>query len=265
MLPISPSPPRLIVITGGGSGIGRAAGLLCARRGDCVAILDKNSDGALEAAEAARSVGAAGAVGLACDVSDESQVAQSFAFIRERFGVPYGIFANAGIDIGGLIHEMPLAEWQRMLDVNLTGIFLSCKYGLQQMLAAKTAGSIVCTSSPASFVAFAAGGSGAYSATKGAISSLVRCMAIDYARFGIRVNALTPGATETGLMWNNVAAEHVEAMRDQLRREIPMGRLAEPEDPARVVAWLLSDESAYVTGSHVVCDGGILAKASISV
>jgi NAD(P)-dependent dehydrogenase (short-subunit alcohol dehydrogenase family) len=262
---VVPATVRLIVVTGGGSGIGRATALLCARRGDRVAILDKNGNSAIEAAAAASDAGASGAAGLACDVSDEAQVARSFALIHEQFGAPYGIFANAGIDVGGLIHEMPLERWQRILDTNLTGIFLTCKYGLQQMLEEQTTGSIVCTSSPASFVAFAAGGSGAYSASKGAISSLVRCMAIDYAKFGIRVNALTPGATETGLMWNNVAADQVEAMRAQLRREIPLGRLAEPDDPARVVAWLLSDESAYMTGSHVVCDGGILAKSSISV
>jgi NAD(P)-dependent dehydrogenase (short-subunit alcohol dehydrogenase family) len=256
---------RLIVITGGGGGIGRATALLCARRGDRVAILDKNGQSANEAADAARSLGASGAIGLECDVSDEAQVAQAFALIHAQFGAPYGIFANAGIDVGGLIHEMPLERWRLILDTNLTGIFLTCKHGLQQMLAAKVSGSIVCTSSPTGFVALAAGGSGAYSATKGAISSLVRCMAIDYARFGIRVNAVVPGATETGLMWNNVPPEEVEAMRVQLRREIPLGRLAEAEDPARVVAWLLSEESVYMTGSHVVCDGGILAKSSISV
>jgi hypothetical protein len=141
-------------------------------------------------------------------------VARSFALIHEQFGAPYGIFANAGIDVGGLIHEMPLELWQRILDTNLTGIFPTCKYGLQQMLEEQTTGSIVCTS-PASFVAF--------------------------------------------------AADQIETMRAQLRREIPLGRLAEPKDPARVVLWLLSDESAYTTGSHVVCDGGILAKSSISV
>ena len=259
------SESRLIVITGGGGGIGRATALLCARRGDRVAILDKNGESAEQAADAAREQGAGGAVGLACDVADEAQVADAFALVHQRFGAPYGIFANAGIDIGGLIHEMPLERWQHVMDTNLTGIFLTCKHGLRQMLAAQTSGSIVCTSSPAGFVALAAGGCGAYSATKGAISSLVRCMAIDYARFGIRVNAVAPGATQTGLMWNNVPPEEIENMRLQLSREIPLGRLAEPEDPARVVAWLLSDETAYMTGSHVVCDGGILAKSSISV
>lgn len=256
---------RLIVITGGGGGIGRATALLCAKRGDRVAILDNNGASAQQAADAALAEGASGALGLACDVTDEAQVTQAFALIHQQLGAPYGIFANAGIDVGGLIHEMPLERWRHILDTNLTGIFLTCKHGLRQMLAAQIAGSIVCTSSPAAFVALAAGGCGAYSATKGAISSLVRCMAIDYAKFGIRVNAVAPGATQTGMMWNNVPADEIETMRAQLCREIPLGRLAEPEDPARVVTWLLSDESAYMTGSHVVCDGGILAKSSISV
>jgi NAD(P)-dependent dehydrogenase (short-subunit alcohol dehydrogenase family) len=133
------------------------------------------------------------------------------------------------------------------------------------MLQAKIPGSIVCTSSPTGFVALSAGATGAYSATKGGISSLVRCMAIDYARYGIRVNAVVPGATETRLMWSNVNPKDVPQMRDAVSREIPLGRLAEPEEPARAVLWLLSDESSYVTGSHLICDGGILAKASISV
>jgi NAD(P)-dependent dehydrogenase (short-subunit alcohol dehydrogenase family) len=256
---------RLIVVTGGGGGIGRATAILCAKRGDRVAIMDKDEESAKSAADEALRAGAGGALGLACDVSYEEQVARSFARIRALFGVPYGIFANAGIDVGGLIHEMPLARWKHILDTNLTGVFLTCKHALQQMLEARVPGSIVCTSSPAGFIAMAGGACGAYSATKGAISSLVRCMAIDYAKFGIRVNAVAPGATETGMMWNNVALEEREAMREQLCREIPLGRLAQAEDPARVVAWMLSEEAAYMTGSHVICDGGILAKGSISV
>jgi NAD(P)-dependent dehydrogenase (short-subunit alcohol dehydrogenase family) len=133
------------------------------------------------------------------------------------------------------------------------------------MLAAKVPGSVVCTSSPTGFVALAAGAAGAYSATKAGISALVRCMAIDYAPYGIRVNAIVPGATETPLMWNNVPKEDIPRMRGQVSKEVPLGRLAEPEDPARAVVWLLSEDASYVTGSHLVCDGGILAKASISV
>ena len=182
-----------------------------------------------------------------------------------RLGAPYGLFANAGIDRGGFVHELPLETWRAVIETNLTGVFLACKYALKPMLAANSGGSIVCTSSPTGFVALAAGASGAYSATKAGISALVRCMAIDYASHGIRVNAIVPGATETQLMWSNVPAADIPVMRKRVSEEIPLGRLAQPEDPARAVAWLLSDEAAYVTGSHLVCDGGILAKSCISV
>jgi NAD(P)-dependent dehydrogenase (short-subunit alcohol dehydrogenase family) len=143
---------------------------------------------------------------------------------------------------------------------------MACKHGLRLMLAAGVrSGSIVCASSASGFVASPSYGAGTYSSTKGGISSLVRCLAIDYARYGIRVNAVVPGATETGLMWNNVAPEEISRLREQVCREIPLGRLAQPEDPAKAVLWLLSDDSAYVTGSQLVCDGGILAKSSISI
>jgi NAD(P)-dependent dehydrogenase (short-subunit alcohol dehydrogenase family) len=257
--------PRTIVITGGGGGIGKATALLCASRGDKIAILDRNADTAEKAAEEALQSGAGGALGLRCDVTVEEQIEESFAKIVAQFGAPYGLFANAAVAHRGLIHELPAKTWRLVVDTNLTGVFLSCKHGLQQMLKAGVAGSIVCTSSPTGFVALAAGTAGAYSATKGGISSLVRCMAIDYARYGIRVNAVVPGSTETALMWGNTPTERIPGIREQLSREIPLGRLGQPEDTARAVAWLLSDESSYVTGTHLVCDGGILAKASVSV
>ena len=257
--------PRTIVVTGGGSGIGRAVALLCAKRGDNVAVLDKRGDSAKAAAQQAKEAGAGSTIGIECDVSREDPVSEAFNTISERLGAPYGVFANAGIDTGGLIHELPLPTWRLVIETNLTGVFLSCKYALQTMLAAGMHGSIVCTSSPTGFVGLAAGGAGAYSATKAGISALVRCMAIDYAPHGIRVNAIVPGATETPLMWNNVPPEDVPRMRLQVSSEIPLGRLAQPEDPAKAVVWLLSEEASYVTGSHLVCDGGILAKASISV
>lgn len=261
-MPTSSSTERTIVVTGGGSGIGRAVSLLCAKRGDKVVILDKDGDAAMATAAQA---GPTCSLGLRCDVTDEEQVEQAFDTIENRFGAPYGLFANAGVDRGGLVHELPLATWRFVVDTNLTGVFLSCKYALTKMLAAELAGSIVCTSSPTGFVALSSGGVGAYSATKAGISALVRCMAVDYARYGIRVNSIVPGATETPLMWSNVGAEDIPAMREQVSREVPLGRLAEAEEPARGVAWLLSEESSYVTGSNLVCDGGILAKASISV
>ena len=256
---------RAIVVTGGGAGIGRAVVMQCAARGDRVAVLDIDGQAAREAADAARDAGAGAALGIACDVSIEESLAQAFATISAGLGPLYGAFANAGMDAGGFLHELPCETWKRVLDTNLTGVYLTCKYALQNILQAGTPGSIVCTSSPAASVSFAAGAAGAYSASKGGISALVRCMAIDYARYGIRVNAVVPGATETRLMWANVAPADMPEMRRKICEEVPIGRLASPDEPARAVVWLLSDDSSYVTGSHLVCDGGILAKACISV
>jgi len=256
---------KTIVVTGGGSGIGRAVAMHCAVRGDRVAVLDIDARSAQDAAAEALASGAAAALGLECDVSREESVKCAIEATATSLGPPDGVFANAGMDAGGFIHELSLDTWKRVLDTNLTGIYLTCKYALQQFLRAGKGGSIVCTSSPAASVAFAAGAAGAYSASKGGISALVRCMAVDYARYGIRVNAVVPGATETKLMWANVEASAMPEMRRRICEEVPLGRLASPDEPARAVVWLLSDESSYVTGSHLVCDGGILAKASISV
>lgn len=256
---------RSIVVTGGGAGIGRAVALQCAARGDGVAVLDIDGPAARETAAAALARGAGAALGLECDVSREESVRRAFEEIPGVVGPLYGVFANAGMDAGGFVHELPVELWQRVLSTNLTGIYLTCKYALQQILEAGTPGSIVCTSSPAASVAFAAGAAGAYSASKGGISALVRCMAVDYAKHGIRVNAVVPGATDTRLMWANVAPADMPEMRQRICAEIPLGRLANPDEIARAVVWLLSDEAGYVTGSHLVCDGGILAKACISV
>jgi NAD(P)-dependent dehydrogenase (short-subunit alcohol dehydrogenase family) len=257
---------RTIVVTGGGSGIGKATALLCAEKlGARLAVLDVNEAAARDVAEEALSSGAPRALGVECDVTRESEVEKAFELCTAQLGAPDGLFANAGIDIGGLEHELSYETWDRVLSTNLSGVFLTCKHALRAMLEAGKGGSIVCTSSPSASVALAAGGTGAYSASKGGVSALVRCLAIDYARNGIRVNAVVPGATETPLMWANVAEDEREQMREQINDEVPLGRLADPAEIGHAVLWLLSDASAYVTGSHLVCDGGILAKGSISV
>lgn len=255
---------RSVVVTGGGAGIGRAVVIQCAARGDRVAVLDIDGAAAGTVADQALAAGAETALAIECDVSAEESVTRAFEKIA-GLGPLYGVFANAGMDAGGFLHELPFDTWKRVLDTNLTGVYLTCKYGLRQILAAGMPGSIVCTSSPAATVSFAAGAAGAYSASKGGISALVRCMAVDYAKYGIRVNAVVPGATETRLMWANVEPAAMPEMRRRICEEVPLGRLASPDEPARAVVWLLSDASSYVTGSHLVCDGGILAKASISV
>lgn len=257
---------KTIVITGGASGIGLAAVRLLAVGGARVAVWDIDGARADAAAADASARGAPDAIGLSCDVSREGDIIRALARSEQALGPCDGLFANAGIGAGGgLVHELPLEVWERVIGVNLTGMFLTCKHVIAALVGAGRGGSIVCTSSPTAFVAQAAGGVPAYSAAKGGLSALVRCLAVDYASYGIRVNALVPGATETPLMWDNVPPDQVERMRRTVHTEVPLGRLAQPDEPARAAVWLLSDDAAYVTGSHLVCDGGILSKASISV
>jgi len=139
---------RAILVSGGGAGIGRSVVTQCAARGDAVAILDIDASAARQSAEAALAAGAPAAVGLECDVSREDQVADAFGQAVNHVGPLWGAFANAGVDMGGFIHELPYETWRRVLDTNLTGIFLTCKYTLQNMMKEGTHGSIVCTSSP---------------------------------------------------------------------------------------------------------------------
>ena len=253
-----------VLVTGAGSGIGRATALLAARRGAHVVASDIDAEAASSCAEEITKTGGE-AIAVRCDVSDEQSVTDLFRQLSCHRLVPTGVVAAAGVDLGGLAHELPAERWQRVLAVNLTGAFLVCRETLAAMLAAERDGSIVLCSSPAAFAGFAAGGVSAYAASKGGLSALTRTLAVDYARYGVRVNAIVPGPTETPLMWAAVADTDRAAIRTQVASEVPLGRLADPSEPARAALWLLSDEASYVTGSHLVCDGGVLAKASISI
>ena len=253
-----------IVITGAAAGIGRATAHLCSQRGLSTTLLDQDGDAVEEVASGiAASAGAAPSLALTCDVTVEDQVHQAFARARTHFGAITGLVTSAGIDRGGLIHEMPLEQWEQVLATNLRGSYLAAKYAVRDFLESGTRGSIVCISSPGALVANRA--SGAYAASKAGVSALVRALAMDYAAHGIRTNAVLPGATETALMWASVPSSEVAAMRQTISREVPLGRLADPREPAEAILWLLSESSSYVTGSSLVCDGGMLAKASLSV
>lgn len=255
---------KVVAVTGGGSGVGRAAALLCAEAGARVAVLDLDGRRAEAVAREARGLGPP-AVGLRCDVGVEEDVEGAFGRIGAELGTPYGVFANAGVELNAPAHQMSQEVWRRVHATNLDGTFLTCKHALDLMLAAGDGGSIVCASSPAAFVGFSGGGNGAYAASKGGVSALVRSLALDYAPYGIRVNAVVPGATDTPMMWAGYPEEEQEVARAEVEEkageQIPLGRLAQPEEPARAVLWLLSEAASYVTGSHLVCDGGLMAKS----
>ncbi len=257
----------MVLVTGAASGIGAAVASAGARAGAWVAALDRvlprvDTLG-LDDPDAAR------VLALEVDVRDERAVQHAITMCCEELGVPTGVLANAGIEINGAAHELSRDDWARVLDVNLTGAFLTAKHAIGAMLAAGAAGSVVCTSSPSAFVGFAGGGNAAYAASKGGISAMVRSLALDYAGRGVRVNAVVPGATDTPLLVAGVApAQQVEARRrivEEAVEQIPLGRLAAPEEVAAAVLWLWSDAASYVTGSHLVVDGGLLAKSANTI
>jgi NAD(P)-dependent dehydrogenase (short-subunit alcohol dehydrogenase family) len=251
-----------VIVTGGGSGIGRATALACARRGAKVAVLDVDPAAAQAVAVEAQGQGSPSVISRECDVRNEESVSAAVRDASESVGPIRGLVTCAGIDRGGLVHGLPTDVWLDVIATNLTGTFLVCKHVLAEMLEHGEGGSIVCASSPFAELS-APGGASAYCASKGGVSAFVRSLALDYAPHSIRVNAIVPGATETGLMWANVPAAEVPEVRRRIGEQIALGRLADPEDIAPGIAWLLGDQAAYVTGSHLVIDGGLMATAHI--
>lgn len=252
---------EVALVTGGGSGIGRAICLNQAARGIPVAVVDIDEATARDVAREARIAGSPFSIAIQSDIRNEDDVRRAFETCRGQLGVPTRIVANAGIEIVRLAHETRLDEWDRVIGTNLTGTFITCRAGISLLLEAKQAGSVVCVSSPSAFVGFAAGSNSAYGSSKGGISALIRALAIDYAGDGIRVNAVVPGATDTPIL-SVTTHDTGQSPFELAKTQIPLGRLARPDEIADAVDWLLGPHSSYVTGSHVFVDGGLTARGA---
>jgi len=246
---------KVALVTGAGSGIGRRTSLLFAREGARVAVCDRDASTAGDTARAIEDAGGR-AIALACDVAVDAQVRDAVAGCVRELGGLHVLFNNAGIfpaDDGSPV-DTPESTWDLVMDVNAKGVFLGCKHGLPAMLESG-GGSIINT---ASFVAVvgAATSQIAYTASKGAVLSMTREIAVEYARQGIRANALCPGPVNTPLLEEFLADP---AKRARRLVHIPLGRLAEADEIANATLFLASDESSYVTGTTFLVDGGINA------
>jgi NAD(P)-dependent dehydrogenase (short-subunit alcohol dehydrogenase family) len=241
------------LITGAGSGIGRESALLFASEGAAVLLADRD---AAAGEKVAREVTAAGgrAHFVATDVSVSADVARAVAEAERAFGALHVVFNNAGIfpaDDGSPV-DTPESVWDQVMAVNLKSVFLGCKHGIPALLRAG-GGSIVNT---ASFVAVMGSATSqvAYTASKGGVLAMTREVAVEYARRGIRANALCPGPVDTPLLAELLADPAARARRFV---HLPMGRLAQAGEVARAALFLASDESSYVNGSTFLVDGGI--------
>ncbi len=240
---------RVAVVTGAGSGIGLASARRLAAEGASIVAVD--IDQAAGEAAAAETGGAF----VAADVADENQVRDLFDGVAAMFGRIDIAFNNAGISPrdDDSILTTGLDAWRRVQEVNLTSVYLCCKYVLPHMLRARK-GAIINT---ASFVAVlgAATSQISYTASKGGVLALSRELGVQFARDGIRVNALCPGPVNTPLLQELFARDPERAARRLVH--VPMGRFAEPEEIAAAVAFLASDDSSFITASQFLVDGGI--------
>ena len=245
---------RVVVVTGGGSGIGKATAQLFARDGEHVVIMDRNEKAGKET-EAEIQSGSGPALFLKTDIGVPREVDASFATAAERFGRIDILFANAAIQINKPILELTVADWDTMVAANLTGTFLCCRAAAVHMTKQRSGNIVICSSGHA-FSSYP--GYTGYAATKGGQVAFMRAAAIDLAQYGIRVNCIIPGATDSDLIRYHFSNHPDDEKR--LMEKTPLGRLAFPDEIARGVRFLTSDDANFVTGTCLSVDGGLMAR-----
>lgn len=249
------------LITGAGSGIGREIALLFAKQGATVAVGDINDDGAKRVAdEITQSRGSAFPLHL--DVTDRQSARDAVAAIVERTGRVDILVNNAGIGMVGNLTETEPADFERLMAVNVYGVYHCSQAAVNQMLAQEPqGGAIVNIASVAGQVAVAR--RFAYGTTKGAVISITQSVAMDYIDKGVRCNCICPGTVESPFVEAYLQKYHqgeIEETRKQLHARQPLGRMGRPDEIAPLALYLASDEAGYVTGSQMVIDGGLTAR-----
>jgi NAD(P)-dependent dehydrogenase (short-subunit alcohol dehydrogenase family) len=241
------------LITGSGAGIGRATALAFAAAGYAVVVFDVDAGAADETAELVRAAGGE-AESQAGDVRRSEDLARAVEAAVSRYGSLDAAVNNAGVTIGhkSRAAEIEESDWRRVLDVNLTGVWLAMRHEIPTMLAGD-GGAIVNLSSVAGLVGSTAADA-AYAASKHGIIGLTKTAALDYATAGVRVNAICPGPVNTAMVEN---ARHMESF---FKKASPMERIAEPGEIAATAVWLCSDAASFITGAALPVDGGYVAR-----
>nr|WP_298380773.1 SDR family NAD(P)-dependent oxidoreductase [uncultured Halomonas sp.] len=237
---------KVVVVTGAGQGMGRAIVECFAKEGAQIAALDINQAAAEETAQA---VGE-NAIGMACDIADSAAVKKAMAAVIERFGRLDVVVNNAGTGSVDEFLETPDENWARVIGVNLTGTFLCSREGARLMQQGGEGGVIINVSSSA---VLSGEGPSHYCASKAGVMGFTRSIARELAPHGIRVNTLVPGPTNTPMM-----AGIPEDWMEQMVKAIPLGRMGEAEEVARVASFLASDDASFMTGQNVAVNGGMV-------
>ncbi|HZP98482.1 MAG TPA: SDR family oxidoreductase [Reyranella sp.] len=239
---------KVAIVTGGASGIGAASARLFAAEGARVALVDQ------DAAGLDRTAAGIDAIAIVADVSSDRQARDGVARVMEKWGRIDVLLTAAGMSTGGTVDAIDEAAWNRTFDVNVKGTFLWIHYAIQHMIKANsgaiiTIGSQLAQSSP--------GKNAAYVASKGAIASFTKTMAVDHASQGIRVNALMPGVIDTPMPAKSLKRyADPDKMRAYWNERHPMGRIGKPEEVAKAALFLACDDSSFVTGHLMFVDGG---------
>ncbi len=246
---------KVTLVTGAAAGIGRASALALARAGAAVSVSDIDGAGAEETAQLIHDEGGA-AIARSCDVTNPEQVRAMVEATVAAFGRLDAAVNNAGIagSFEDRLHQADDAMFERVLAVNLLGVWHCLKAELEVMLP-QSRGAIVNIASVAGLIG--APKAGAYTASKHAVVGLTKSAALDYAKLGIRVNAVCPAYTDTAMVQSAIAGNPL--MAHIMERAIPMGRLGKASEIGEAVAWLCSDASSFVTGHALVLDGGLVA------
>lgn len=245
---------KTAIVTGGAKGIGRASAIMLAEEGARVAVTDIDEDAGAETVEAITENGGTAAF-FEHDVSDETDWERVVAAVQEDFGDPNILVNNAGIYRIEPLEETSVEDWNHLMDINVMGVFLGMKH-CAPLMRDEGNGSIINLSSVAGLVGFA--NHACYGASKGAVRTMTKDAAMEFAPDGVRVNSIHPAYIDTGMA--DYGAEMQDATKEELDAMHPIGHMGEPDDVAYAVVYLASEEAKFVTGAELVLDGGVTAQ-----